>query len=128
MKKLEGKPLRFYLFGVNRSRLEQAAMEKQRNLKIVADLKQADLFLTTRNYYRRKPQSIRDAEVLGIPIYALKSNDAAQMRQCLETVYPVSTQSAYVHHLQHLLVEHHSLNSNNSNTEHGSRRNREELR
>jgi nucleoside-triphosphatase THEP1 len=105
-KELEEKPLRFYLFGVNRSRLEQVAREKQKDVKIVADLKQADLFLTTRSYYRRKPQKTRDAEALGIPIYALKSNDAAQMQQCLDTVYPANTGSAYVHKLQRLLVEH----------------------
>ncbi len=103
-------PLRFYLFGTNRSRLEQVAREKQKDLKIIADLKQADLFLTTRSYYRRKPQKIRDAEAMGIPIYVLKNNDAVQMRQCLDTVYSVDT-SAYAHHLQHLLVEHNSLGS-----------------
>jgi len=104
------KPLRFYIFGTNRSRLEQVAREKQKDLKIIANLKQADLFLTTRSYYRRKPQKIRDAEAMGIPIYVLKNNDAGQMRQCLDTVYSVDT-SAYTHHLQHLLVEHNSLGS-----------------
>jgi stage III sporulation protein SpoIIIAA len=111
-KELE-KPLWFYLFGVNRSRLEQIARERQKDLRIATDLKQADLFLTTRSYYRRKPQKIRDAETLGIPIYALRSNDASQVRQCLDSVYLVDTQSAYVHHLQHLLAERHGLNSNN---------------
>jgi hypothetical protein len=91
--------------------LKQVARESQKNLKIVADFKQADLFLTTRSYYRRKPQKIRDAEALGIPIYALKSNDAAQMRQCLDTIYSVDAQSTYVRHLQHLLVEHNSIGS-----------------
>jgi len=109
-KELE-KPLRFCLFGVNHSRLEQVAREKQKDLKIVTDLKQADIFLTTRSYYRRKPQKIRDTEALGIPIYVLKSNDAAQMRQCLEVVYPANTQFAYAHRLQHLLAEHHSFTS-----------------
>ncbi|GAI40512.1 unnamed protein product, partial [marine sediment metagenome] len=52
VKELEKQPLRFYLFGINRSRLEQVAGEKRENLKFVADLKQADLFLTTRSYYR----------------------------------------------------------------------------
>jgi stage III sporulation protein SpoIIIAA len=111
VKELGGKPLRFYLFGTNSSRLKQVARESQKNLKIVADFKQADLFLTTRSYYRRKPQKIRDAEALGIPIYALKSNDAAQMRQCLDTIYSVDAQSTYVRHLQHLLVEHNSIGS-----------------
>jgi len=113
VRELEKQPLRFYLFGINRCRLEQAARKGQEDLKFVADLRQADLFLTTRSYYRRKPQKIRDAEALGIPIYVLKNNDAAQMRRCLDTVYPVSSQSAYVPHLQHMLAKRCGRNSNN---------------
>ncbi len=105
-------PLRLYLFGTNRSRLEQVAREKQMNLRIVADLNQADFFITTRSYYRRKPQRIRDAETLGIPIYALKSNDASQMRRCLEAVCPTDDwQSSYVRHLQSRLATHRNLYS-----------------
>ncbi len=122
VKELEKRPLRFYLFGINRSRLEQVAGEERENLKFVADLKQADLFLTTRSYYRRKPQKIRDAEALGIPIYVLKNNDAAQMRRCLDTVYPVTSQSAYVHHLQHMIARHPNLNTNKWEPEPGSKR------
>jgi len=114
-KEVEEKPLRFYLFGVNRSRLEQVAVEKQRNLKITADIEQAGLFVTTRSYYRRKPQKIRDAETLSIPIYVLRSNNIAQMRQCLDTVYPAASESGYIHHLQHLLTTHHDLNSSKEN-------------
>ena len=110
-KGLEEKPLQFYLFGVNRSRLEQVAMEKQRNLKITADIRQAGLFVTTRSYYRRKPQKIRDAEALSIPIYVLRSNNIAQMRQCLDTVYPVVSESNYIQHLQHMLAKHRNFNS-----------------
>ena len=122
VKELEKQPLRFYLFGINHSRLEQVAGEERENLKFVADLKQTDLFLTTRSYYRRKPQKIRDAEALGIPIYVLKNNDAAQMRRCLDTVYPVTSQSAYVHHLQHMIARHHNLNTNKWEPELGSKR------
>ena len=122
VKELDKQPLRFYLFGINRSRLEQVAGEERENLKFVADLKQADLFLTTRSYYRRKPQKIRDAEALGIPIYVLKNNDAAQMRRCLDTVYPVTSQSAYVHHLQHMIARHPNLNTNKWEPEPGSKR------
>ncbi len=122
VKELEKQPLRFYLFGINRSRLEQVTGEERENLKFVADLKQADLFLTTRSYYRRKPQKIRDAEALGIPIYVLKNNDAAQMRRCLDTVYPVTSQSAYVHHLQHMIARHPNINTNKWEPEPGSKR------
>ena len=105
-KALKDTQLGIYLFGVNRSRLERVAMERQRDLRIVTELKQADLFLTTRSYYRRKPQPVRDAEALGMPIYALKSNDAIQIGQCLDILFPTKAQSAYVDHLQRLLSEH----------------------
>ena len=118
-KELEERPLRFYLFGVNRFRLEQVATEKKRNLKIIGDIKQADLFVTTRSYYRRKPQKIRDAEILNIPIYVLKSNNTVQMRQCLDSVYPVASESRYIYHLQHRLARHHDLNSNEENAQPG---------
>ncbi|GAH96830.1 unnamed protein product, partial [marine sediment metagenome] len=110
VKEPEKQPLRCYLFGINRSRLEQVARQGQQKLEFAADLRQAALFLTTRSYYRRKPQRIRDAEALGMPIYVLKSNDAAQMKRCLDTVYPVSSHSSYVHQLQHLLAKQHNLN------------------
>ncbi|MEA3254189.1 MAG: AAA family ATPase, partial [Chloroflexota bacterium] len=106
-------PLQFYLFGINRSRLEQAARREQINLKFADDLKQADLLITIRSYYRRKPQKIRDAEALHIPIYVLKNNDAAQMRQCVETIYPSPSHSSYIHHLQHLMARQHELSADN---------------
>ena len=114
--------LRFYLFGANRSRLEQVAREGRRELKIVADLRQADIFLTTRSYYRRKPQKIRDAEALGIPIYVLKSNNATQMKHCLDALYPREAQSTYVHNLQRILAGRRGFNPNNRSMEPGGRR------
>jgi stage III sporulation protein SpoIIIAA len=116
------KTLRFYLFGANRSRLEQTAKEGRKQLKIAADLKQADIFLTTRNYYRRKAQKIRDAEALGIPIYVLKSNNAAQMRQCLDALYPREAQSTYVHNLQRILAGRRGFNPSNRSVETSGKR------
>jgi len=116
------KPLRFYLFGANRSRLEQLAKEARMPLKIATDLKHADLLITTRSYYRRKPQQIRDAEALGIPIYVLKSNNAAQMRQCLDALYPREAQPTYVQHLQRLLAGRHGFSAGNAEAEPGPKR------
>ena len=112
----------FYLFGTNRSRLQQVAREEQKELRITANLKQADLFLTTQSYYRRKPQKIRDAEALGIPIYVLKNNNAAQVRQCLGAVYPVTSQTGYIHYIQHMLAKHQHLNQSYKNTESNNKR------
>ena len=108
------KVLRFYLFGASRSRLEQVAKEKQKELIIATDLRQADILLTTRSHYCRKPQKIRDAEASGIPIYALKNNNLVQIRRCLDAIYPTNGESPYIHYLQYLLSQHHDLNSNAS--------------
>lgn len=97
------KSIRVFPFGVNRTRLEAIAKRERTNVQLVDDLEGSDLFLTTRTHYRRKPQRVRDAEALGIPIYALKGNDVHQMRQCLHTIAPGLSRSNYVHQLQELL-------------------------
>lgn len=107
--KQQEKPLKIYLFGTNRSRLEQIAKEMRRKLEITTNLKQAELFLTTRSYYRRKAQRIRDAEALGIPIYVLKSNNASQIRQCLNNLYPSESQANYARYFQRLLAGQQAL-------------------
>jgi len=112
----------FYLFGTNRSRLQQVAKEERKELRTTANLKQADLFITTQSYYRRKPQKIRDAEALGIPIYVLKNNNTAQVRQCLDAVYPVTSQTGYIHYIQHMLAKHQHLNQSYKNTESNNKR------
>jgi len=82
--------LRLYLFGVNRARLEQMAKEMRLSLDIVNDLNNSNLFITSKNYYRRKPQKVRDAEEAHLPIYVLKSNTPAQIRQLLHNIYPAA--------------------------------------
>jgi len=131
---------RLYLFGINRGRLEQMAKERQLSLDIVNDLNDANLFITSRSYYRRKPQKVRDAETASLPIYVLKSNTPPQIRQLLNDIYPrdnadplklalgeaneavtqvkngqgaveLSPQSAYIRRLQHLIAERNNLAS-----------------
>jgi hypothetical protein len=140
-KKREAEPKgdspRIYLFGINRSKLEEAARERGLRITVTNDLKGSNLLLTAKNYYHRKPQKIRDAEIAGIPIYAVKSNNLPQLRQCLDTIFapnreppfsalaeaeqaitqviegkgPVelSPQNAYIRRLQHLVAERHGL-------------------
>ncbi len=64
-KSLKGQPLtenssrslpRMYLFGVNRDRLEQIARDSHIHLNIVNNLSQADILVTSKSYYQRKPQ------------------------------------------------------------------------
>jgi len=81
---------KLYLFGVNRGRMEQMAREMRLSPDIVNSLNDANLFITSKSYYRRKPQKVRDAETADLSIYVLKSNTPAQIRQLLDAIYPTS--------------------------------------
>jgi stage III sporulation protein SpoIIIAA len=135
---------KLYIFGVNRGRLEQMAKETQLSLNIVDNLQDADLFITSKNYYRRRPQKIRDAEIAHLPIYVLRSSTPAQIRQMLDTIHPsesrgpfkqalgeaeeavnqikngqeeeveLSPQSSYIRRLQHLIAERNALSSHST--------------
>ncbi|HZS94364.1 MAG TPA: R3H domain-containing nucleic acid-binding protein [Chloroflexota bacterium] len=74
-------------FGVSRNKLEQAIRELRVPARITTTVEDADLVITLRNYYRRKPEPLRDAESEGIPVYVLKTNTVAQMESCLAGVF-----------------------------------------
>jgi hypothetical protein len=73
--------VRIYPFGVNRSRLESQIKSLGLPATVVGDQHQADVVLTVRNYYRRKPQALRDAEATGVPVHVLRSNSAGNIEQ-----------------------------------------------
>jgi len=88
--KENGKAVRLYLFGVNRTRMLQMARDMHLDMQIVENLHEAGMFVTSKNYYRRKPQKVRDAENMRLPIYVLRSNTPPQVRQLLTTIFPQS--------------------------------------
>jgi stage III sporulation protein SpoIIIAA len=73
--------VRIYPFGVNRSRLESQIRSLGLPATVVSDQHQADVVLTVRNYYRRKPQALRDAEATGVPVHVLRSNSTGNIEQ-----------------------------------------------
>jgi len=79
---------RMYLFGINRQRLEEEAREMGLTINITDDLRTAGLMVTSRSYFRRKPQKIRDAESHGVPIYVLRTHTPMQLRHMLATMHP----------------------------------------
>jgi stage III sporulation protein SpoIIIAA len=83
-----GRPLRIFPFGVNRGRLDQLVQEMRLSVEVVKNLSEANLFVTSKNYYRRKPQKMRDAEAAKLPIYVLRSNTPHQIRQFLSDLFP----------------------------------------
>jgi stage III sporulation protein SpoIIIAA len=88
----ETKTVKLHLFGVNRSRVLQIAHEMHVNVEIIDRLQDATILLTSKNYYRRRPQKVRDAETTHVPVYVLRGNTPPQIRQFLETLQePVSS-------------------------------------
>jgi stage III sporulation protein SpoIIIAA len=135
-----GRERRIFPFGVSRQRLEQALRQTGFPGQIVAGLDDADALITLRSYHRRKPQTLRDAQDRGIPVYVIKSNTVFQMEHCLlsirtekagdpviaalseaeEAIGQVMTgneaidltpQNAYVRRLQHMLAQRYNLTS-----------------
>ncbi len=81
--------LRLFPYGLSQERLEQAAKSLRVPVHIVNDVSNADGVLTMKNYYRKRPPIITDAERRGVPVYVLRSNTIAQMEGLLEDVFGV---------------------------------------
>ena len=139
------RPLSLFGFGVSRKHLEQAVRELGVPVHVARDLDEADAVVTLRNYYRRKPSALRDAESGGIPIYVLKTNTIIQMENLLASLFDLEAdpsaaalhetaeaiglvqssgnpmelapQNAYVRRLQHQMAERNNLMSRSRGTE-----------
>jgi stage III sporulation protein SpoIIIAA len=79
--------LRVYPYGIGQNRLKQAAQNLHLPVAIVKNLEDADVVMTLKNYYRKRPQPISKAEQRGVPIYVLRSNTVAQMEGCLADIF-----------------------------------------
>ncbi len=81
-----GSTTRVYAYGVNRSRTEQVIRSMHLPIVMTEDPTDADVVLTLKNYYRRKPQPLRDAEANGTPIYVLRGNSGGQIEEGLSRI------------------------------------------
>jgi len=84
--------MRVYPYGISQNRLKQAAKALNLPLLIVTDLGEADMLMTLRSYYRKRPQLISDAERRGLPVYVLRSNTVAQMEQALADIFGLAAE------------------------------------
>jgi stage III sporulation protein SpoIIIAA len=80
---------RIFPFGVNRNRLEDAIEHLHVPAVIVRDIGEATLVMTIKNYYRRSPQPLQQAEAQGVPVYVLRSNTVSQMERQLANIFQV---------------------------------------
>ncbi len=85
--------IRVFPYGIGQNRLRSAARNLNVSVEIVQDLRNADMVMTLKNYFRRQPQPLVDAERRNIPVYVLRSNTVTQMEQCLVDVFHLSPSS-----------------------------------
>jgi stage III sporulation protein SpoIIIAA len=86
--------VRVYPYGIGQNRLRSAAKNLNVPVEIVNELRDADIVMTLKNYFRQKPQPIVDAERRNTPVYVLRSNTVTQMEQCLLDVFQLSTENS----------------------------------
>jgi stage III sporulation protein SpoIIIAA len=144
--KTNGRGTRIYPFGISRDRLEAMVRSLKLPVTVARDPGSAEVVLTSKNYYRKKPQPLRDAEAAGVPVYVVKSNTEAQIEGALINIFELQTadpaayalqeaeeavaevlsnnksvelspQSAYIRRLQHQLAEQYSLGSRSKGRE-----------
>ncbi len=139
------RPMIVFPFGVSRKRLEQAVRELSVPVTVGRELEESDAVVTLRNYYKRKPGALRDAESHGVPIYVLKTNTMLQMENMLASLFDLeadpseaalretseaiglvaasgrpmelSPQNAYIRRLQHQMAERNNLMSRSRGAE-----------
>ena len=80
-------PVKVYPFGISTSKLEQAARTLQLPVHLVSDIGEARAVLTLRSYFRRFPETLREAEQRSVPVHVLRSNTQQQMQQVLVDLF-----------------------------------------
>ncbi|HEV2125003.1 MAG TPA: AAA family ATPase, partial [Chloroflexota bacterium] len=63
------RPVKIYPYGVNRDRLEAAITGLRVPASITKEVHDADVVMTLKNYYRKSPGPVRDAEDAGKPVF-----------------------------------------------------------
>jgi hypothetical protein len=141
------RPLGIFPYGVSRHVVEQSIRELDLPVRVLGNLDGAGAVLTLKNHYRRRPDSLRQAESRGLPIHILKSNTVTQVRDALARIYGVdkqdeattralaeaaaairqvkttlrpveiSPQNAYLRRLQHQLVAENDLSARSTGKE-----------
>ena len=138
---------RIYPFGVNRSRLEDAVRKLKLPVTLVNSFTEAEVVLTTKTYYRKRPQALRAAEAEGVPIFVLRRSSVSQIEQYLMSIFglekpagtinvaikeaqdavdrisageadiELSPQSSFIRRLQHQIAERSNLLSRSKGNE-----------
>ncbi|MBT4072113.1 MAG: AAA family ATPase [Chloroflexi bacterium] len=77
-----------YAFGVPRTNLQEAVNRLNAPVDVVDTPEEADMFLTTKSHYSRRPTAVRNAEDEGLPVYVLRKATGEQIKQFVERFEP----------------------------------------
>ena len=83
------KTLRVYPFGVNRDRLAESARQLRVPIILTNNEGDADAVITLKNYYKRQPERLQEAEQQRKLIIILKNNTVAQMQHALAHIFDI---------------------------------------
>jgi stage III sporulation protein SpoIIIAA len=83
------KTLRIYPFGVSRDRLAESARQLHVPIIVTNNQGDADAIITLKNYYRRQPERLQEAEEEQKLIIILKNNTVAQMQHALARIFDI---------------------------------------
>ncbi len=85
--------VRIFSYGIARNRLERAARRMRVPVYLAKDPGQAEVLITSKGFYRKRPRLVVDAERRGLPIYVLRANTVAQMEACLSDIFDLESGS-----------------------------------
>jgi hypothetical protein len=86
------KEVQIFPYGVSQNRLRQAANGLKLPVKLVDDIHRADVLMTLKSFYRKRPQPISEAERRGVPVYVLRSNTLTQMESSLADIFALNAE------------------------------------
>ncbi|MER2599994.1 MAG: R3H domain-containing nucleic acid-binding protein [Caldilineales bacterium] len=80
---------RIYSYGVGLNKLRTSAQRMGVPVQFVEDLRRADVVVTLKSYYRKRPLPLVEAEERRLPVYVLRSNTQIQMENFLADLFGV---------------------------------------
>ena len=87
IKQSNARVMHIYAYGMGHNRILEAAQQIGVAIQMVDDMRDADVLVTIKNYYRRRPKLIVDAERRGIAIYVLRANTDSQVENFLIDIF-----------------------------------------
>ena len=85
------RPIKAFAYGLGRNKLEEAAQRLRVPLTVVADLDEAEIVVTVKNYYRKRPKMIGDAEKSGTTVHVLRASTAMQIDKFLSDLFGLTS-------------------------------------